>query len=292
MKPKRKPIDPVVDWGECVDAVEHSARSSSKKSARRMGPVEMRRKEPAETVKVWPLDEIVPYERNPRTHPDAQIEMLARLMQEHGVDQPIVVDEAGVIIKGHGRLRAARLAGMSTFPVVVKNGLTEDQKRAERISDNQVSLLAGWDHGLMKLEMNDLSLAGYEMSLLGFDSTEMAQFTNGSDLNAADEVDRGALLELVDVTIAEPTYILQTGDHYVLDQRHHLLVESVITGWNAWVPLLVDGAVFCPYPGVFIPFSGRADDHAMIMVQPDTYIAGHILDRFVEVKGKKAVKKL
>jgi ParB-like chromosome segregation protein Spo0J len=135
-----------------------------------------RKQEPAETVKVWPLDEIVPYERNPRTHPDAQIEMLARLMQEHGVDQPIVVDEHGVIIKGHGRLMAAKLAGMDSFPVVVKRGLSEDQKRAERMADNQVALLAGWDKELVRLEMGELKLAGYDLPLLGFDDQQLVAF--------------------------------------------------------------------------------------------------------------------
>jgi len=131
------------------------------------------------------------------------------------------------------------------------------------------------------------------MSLLGFNNTELEQFTGAlAGPENVDDVDRGSLLELVDVAIAEPTSIVTKGDHYVLDKRHHLLVESVITGWPVWAPLLVDKAVFCPYPGVFIPFSGRAVEHSMIMVQPDTYIAGHILDRFIEVRGAKAVKKL
>ena len=89
-------------------------------------------------------------------------------MKEHGVDQPIVVNEHGIIIKGHGRLMAAKLAGMETFPVVVKRGLTEEQKRAERIADNQIALLAGWDLDMIKLELTDLTLSGYDMPQLRF----------------------------------------------------------------------------------------------------------------------------
>jgi ParB/Sulfiredoxin domain len=134
------------------------------------------RREPAETVKVWPLDEIVPYPGNPRTHPDSQIELLAKLMQDHGIDQPIVVDEHGVIIKGHGRLKAAKRAGFASFPVVIKRGLTEAQKRAERLADNQIALLAGWDQELIRLEIGELKLAGYDLPLLGFEDGQLAAF--------------------------------------------------------------------------------------------------------------------
>jgi hypothetical protein len=138
-----------------------------------------RRQEPAETVKVWPLDEIIEYAQNPRTHPAAQIELLAQLMKEHGVDQPIVVDEHGVIIKGHGRLMAAKLAGFESFPVVIKRGLTEAQKKAERLSDNQIALLAGWDKELLRLELGELKLVGYSLPLLGFDNQELVMFMAG-----------------------------------------------------------------------------------------------------------------
>jgi len=139
--------------------------------------------EPAEKVEVWKLDDIVPYERNPRTHPEHQIELLARLMVEHGVDQPIVVDEDGIIIKGHGRLLAAKLAGMSMFPVVVKRGLNENQKRADRLADNQVALLAGWDPELVRFELGELQQAGFDMPLIGFDREELELF--GVDVGEA-----------------------------------------------------------------------------------------------------------
>ena len=135
------------------------------------------RQEPAETVKPWPLEKIKPYEHNPRIHPDAQIELLARLMKDHGIDQPIVLDEKGVIIKGHGRLKAAKRAGFKYFPVVVKRGLTEEQKKAERIADNQITLLAGWDQELIRLEIGELKLAGYELPLLGFEEGQLTAFT-------------------------------------------------------------------------------------------------------------------
>lgn len=128
-------------------------------------------------VKNWPLDRIVPYEHNPRTHPPAQIDLLARLLQRWGADQPIVVDEDGVILKGHGRLLAARKAGMKTFPVAQRVGLAEDDKTAMRIADNQVALLSGWDTDLIGFEIKRLERSKFDVALLGFGDKELVQFT-------------------------------------------------------------------------------------------------------------------
>lgn len=128
---------------------------------------------PATTPKLIPLREIIPYPQNPRTHPRAQITLLAELMKRHGVDQPIVVDEAGVILKGHGRLAAAHEAGFESFPVVRHLGLSDDDKRALRIADNQVALLAGWDSSLIKGELAELKVAGFNMPLLGFAESQL-----------------------------------------------------------------------------------------------------------------------
>ncbi len=166
---------------------------------------------PADVVERWALVDIKPYPNNARTHSDEQIALLARLMTEHGVDQPIVVDENGVILKGHGRLKAAALAGFETFPVVVKRGLTEEQKRADRIADNQVALLAGWDMPLLKLELGGLLSAGFDMPLLGFDTAELRQFTASDD---------GPDPEITPEPPAVP--IVRTGDLWLLG-KHRLL---------------------------------------------------------------------
>jgi DNA modification methylase len=136
----------------------------------------MKRIEPAAKPQVWPLTKIIPYPNNPRTHPDSQIELLATLMQKHGVDQPIVVDEHGFILKGHGRRLAAVKAGFEEFPVVIHRGLSENDKRAIRLADNQVALLSGWNEELLRVELNDLSKAGYDMPLLGFDNVQLVSF--------------------------------------------------------------------------------------------------------------------
>jgi hypothetical protein len=133
---------------------------------------------PAMVREVRPLTAIYEYPNNPRTHPPAQIALLAELLKKFGPDQDIVIDgDDDVILKGHGRRRAAILAGLKEFPVTVRRGMSEADKVAMRISDNAVSLLAGWDQELIRGEMVILKMAGYEMPLLGFGEAQLVQFT-------------------------------------------------------------------------------------------------------------------
>lgn len=106
------------------------------------------------------------------------------------------------------------------------------------------------------------------------------------------EEPRGKLLELVNVTIAEPKHQTHRGDRWRLGDRHTLLVASVMEDWAAWAPLLTGDALFCPYPGPFIAFGEGAEAHSLVMVQPDLYTAGHILDRYAEVHGARSVRKV
>lgn len=131
---------------------------------------------PAAKPSIWPLDKIIPYPNNPRTHPADQITLLAKLFVKHGVDQPIVVDEDGFILKGHGRRMAAVEAGMRSFPVVQHVGLSENDKKAMRLADNQVALLSGWDTNLLRLELTDLKAAGFDMELIGFSGVQLVSF--------------------------------------------------------------------------------------------------------------------
>lgn len=126
--------------------------------------------------KMWPLDNIKPYPRNARTHPAEQITLLAALFKRHGVDQPIVVDDDGIILKGHGRLLAAIEAGLNHFPVVQRIGMSDAEKRALRIEDNQVGLMSSWDMELIQSEIAILRAEDYPVALLGFGDVELIQF--------------------------------------------------------------------------------------------------------------------
>lgn len=124
-------------------------------------------------VELWPIDRVIPYARNPRNNDDA-IATVAASLAEFGWRQPIVVDDDGVIIVGHTRLKAAKQLGMEEVPVHVASGLTPTQVRAYRIMDNRSNENASWDNELLKLEFDDLRLEGFDLELTGFDSSSIA----------------------------------------------------------------------------------------------------------------------
>ncbi len=128
---------------------------------------------PATTVSLWPIDKIIPYDKNPRTHPQAQLDLLAKSMQEDGVTMPILCDEVGIIIAGHGRRLAALQNGFTEYPVVVARGWSEEKKRVARLKDNSIGLLSGWDVELIKGEIRDLKTQGYDVMELGFPELQL-----------------------------------------------------------------------------------------------------------------------
>src|SRR6202166_3553014 len=104
----------------------------------------------ARHVELWLIDKLIPWARNPRTHSDAQIAQIAASIAAFGFNSPILVDSNAGIIAGHGRLLAARKLGLKEVPVIVLDHLTEAQKRAYIIADNQLALNAGWDEETLR----------------------------------------------------------------------------------------------------------------------------------------------
>jgi DNA modification methylase len=130
---------------------------------------------PADKVSRWPIDRLKAYARNPRTHTAEQVAKLARSLEEFGWTNPVLVDEAGEIIAGHGRVLAAEQLGWDSAPVMVARGWNDDQKRAYRIADNRLALDAGWDDELLAVELRDLQAAEFDLELTGMTNAELAQ---------------------------------------------------------------------------------------------------------------------
>lgn len=126
------------------------------------------------TVEQRAIEDVKPYERNPRLNNQA-VDAVARSIQEYGWQQPLVIDKDGVVIAGHTRLKAAERLGLKTVPVVVADKLTPDQVRAYRIADNRIAEIADWDTAKLGIELRELESASYDLSLLGFDETELEQ---------------------------------------------------------------------------------------------------------------------
>lgn len=144
---------------------------------------------PADKVERWPIDRLVPSAHNARTHSPEQVDQIAASMLEWGFTNPVLVDEAGEIIAGHGRVLAARKLGWTEVPVMVAVGWTEAQKRAYLIADNKLALNAGWDPELLKIEFAELDGLGFDLGLLGFSPPELAAIRDvGGGLTDPDEV--------------------------------------------------------------------------------------------------------
>lgn len=153
------------------------AKAAPQSRRRRSAEFSVEENWPETKREIRPLSKIYPHPKNPRTHPPAQLALLSALLKKYGPDQDIVVDEDGVILKGHGRHAAATLGGLREFPVTVRFGLSEAEKVEMRIADNAVALLAGWDQELIRGDINFLKTSGSDLTLLGFGEAQLVQFT-------------------------------------------------------------------------------------------------------------------
>jgi hypothetical protein len=116
------------------------------------------------------VDELIPYENNPRKHSRAQIEQICDSIEEFGFVAPIIIDEANIVIAGHGRLQAAQKIGLSRIPAVRVAHLSDSQKRALRVADNRLTERAEWDLEGLAEEIKALESEEYDLDILGFDA--------------------------------------------------------------------------------------------------------------------------
>ena len=125
-------------------------------------------------ISTVPINSLIPYARNARTHSDAQVAQIAASIREFGWTNPVLLDGENGIIAGHGRVLAARKLGIEEVPCIELSHLTEAQKRAYILADNKLAENAGWDPDLLKLELGELRELGMDLSLTGFDEAFLA----------------------------------------------------------------------------------------------------------------------
>jgi ParB-like chromosome segregation protein Spo0J len=129
---------------------------------------------PADKVERWKIERLVPYARNARTHSDEQVAQIAASIREWGWTTPVLVDEDGGIIAGHGRTLAAQRLQMTEVPVMVARGWSDAKKRAYILADNKLALNAGWENELLHLELSELKELDFDLELIGFSADEIA----------------------------------------------------------------------------------------------------------------------
>lgn len=127
------------------------------------------------------LDKLTPYARNSRTHSSEQVKQIAASIREFGFTNPVLIDDEGTIIAGHGRVLAAQHLQLPEVPCIRLGYLTETQRRAYVIADNKLALNADWDVDLLQLTIKELSDEQYDIALLGFNASELAQVIDPVD---------------------------------------------------------------------------------------------------------------
>lgn len=174
------------------------------------------------------IDKLKPYERNARTHSDAQVLKIAKSIKEFGFINPVLIDSNFGIIAGHGRVLGAKKLGMMEVPCLFVEDLTKAQKKAYILADNKLALDAGWDDEILKVELNELKDMNFDLSLTGFDDIEINGLEEPEEIveDEAPEVDE------------ENEPITQLGDIWKLGEHRLMCGDSTDAGT---VAILMDG---------------------------------------------------
>lgn len=159
-----------------------------------------------------PVNDLIPYVRNSRTHSDLQVTQLASAIKEFGFRGAILVDGENGIIAGHCRVLAARKLGMTDIPTVDGSDMTEAQKKAYIIADNKIALNAGWDEEMLMLEIEDLRDMEFDTDILGFDPSEIQ--TKNIDYSILDDETIDNQLEDMAKGVRKAIQIEFEPDHY------------------------------------------------------------------------------
>jgi hypothetical protein len=263
---------------------------------------------PVKENRLIPLATLSAHPSNYRQHPEEQIHDLIASLTRFGQTRSIVVQEGpqgNITVAGHGVVEAARKLGYQELradiipadwsPAQVKGYLIADNQHAQKALDDEEQLLR---------LLQEQQERGYSLDSLGSDEETLRQMLaamgdgygvegegeGGGENGKGQETEAGSLLALLNVTIADPVHKVHTGEVWQLG-KHVLLCVHVFKDWSIWNRYLTDETcLFLPFAGPLVPLSKKADEHTLVMVQPDTYIAGHVLDRYSEIHGEHSVR--
>ena len=167
-----------------------------------------------EAIEHRPVENLIPYAQNARTHSDEQVNQIARSIEEFGFVNPVLVGSDDVIVAGHGRLMAAHQLGMETVPVIVLGHLDETQRRALVIADNQITANSGWDEDLLRQELSALDALDFDLDLMGFSDEELDGLLLTEEPGGNTDDDEVPEPEEHHVSLAGDLWVM--GDHKLL----------------------------------------------------------------------------
>lgn len=215
--------------------------------------------------------DLLPYAQNSRTHSEYQIKQIADSIIEFGFTNPVLIDEKDEVIAGHGRIFAAMKLELPKVPVIVMSHLSPTQKKAYVIADNKLALNAGWDLDLLKLQLNELDNEQFDLTLTGFDDTELDTLLGEVIPANEGNTDPDAIPEVKE-TRCKPGDLWQLGNHRVLcgDSTNIQHVERLMGGEKA-------DMVFTD-PPYNQPESGGKNDSIGKAVHKQTASIAHLID--------------
>jgi DNA modification methylase len=196
------------------------------------------------TLKWIAIDALTPNARNARTHSKKQIRQIADSITAFGFVVPLLIDEGGVIIGGHGRYAAAKLLGLEQVPVIEVEGLSEAKRRALALADNKIGENAGWDRELLAAELPELAeilvVDGLDISITGFAPVEIDQLTTDFENDASDPVDAVDPASATTAPVSRPGDLWELGNHRILcgDARDADAIGRLMGGSRAAMAFL------------------------------------------------------
>jgi len=170
--------------------------------------------------------DLIPYVNNSRTHSDEQVTQVASSIKEFGFTNPILVDDQGGIIAGHGRLMAARKLGMDEVPTITLSGLSEAQRKAYVIADNKLALNSGWDIEALQIELESIGEMGFDLELLGFGEIELESILK-------EDVDMSILDELGDGEVEDLEGNVKKAIQIEFEAEHYEEAQELIKFWRS-----------------------------------------------------------
>jgi DNA modification methylase len=244
----------------------------------------------------WPIGRLVEYERNPRKNDDV-VDRMAQAIVEFGFRIPIVARSDGLVVDGHLRLKAARLLGLDTVPVVLADELSETQIKAFRLLANQSANWAEWDELLLSAELQDLLADDYDLSLVGFSDGELDKLL-AFDLDGDGEEDGGAGGSVPPVTIPEPPRnpATRTGDLWILgdhrllcgDSTSHDDVRRLMNGERA-ILFATDPPYLVDYDGSNHPTRNKDWSQSYGVTWDDSSQGAELYDGFIAAAVAEAI---
>ena len=254
----------------------------------------------ARTMEYVPLDSIAGNPRNPKRH---SLRDIRDSMSRFGYTEPCILDErTQMLLSGHGRVETllaerelghtapegVMVDGDGTWLVPVVRGVsTKDDSEAAAylIAANQLTIKGGWADDALAALLAEIGKTEMGLTGVGYDEKEVAAILARGGYTASD----GSLLGIADVSYEDPRHVVEHGQVWTVGP-HTLVVADVMTEWALWAPLLTDDALFMPYPGPYVALSLKAADRRMILVHPDNWLAGHVLDKFQAIHGPDSVR--